>query len=187
MAPNLFGTSGVLLAEATIEDPKSLKSVQPEYQPQPQKRAAEPYPGTDKNYKWTFVWRNTLAFIYLHIAAFYGYYLMFTKANASTNIWCKYSNSSTFEPFRSNWHACFSRYFHDNGQLGGHGRLPPTLGPSLVQSQVTPEDHPHDLANHGVPEPHLRMVSRPQGAPQVHRHRRRSPQRQSRSAVFIIK
>lgn len=91
MAPNLFGSTGVLLAEATIEDPKTLKVPTPvhtEHQPQ-QKKSVEPYPGTDKNYKWTFVWRNTLAFIYLHLAAFYGYYLMFTKAHAATNITCK--------------------------------------------------------------------------------------------------
>lgn len=87
MAPNLFGSTGVLLAEATIEDPKQLKKQTPISQPQ-EKIQNEPYPGTDKNYKWTFVWRNTLAFIYLHSAACYGVYLMFTKATFWTNIDC---------------------------------------------------------------------------------------------------
>lgn len=87
MAPNLFGTTGVLLAEATIEDTKTIKKQAPINLPK-EKINNEIYPGTDKNYKWVFVWRNTLAFIYLHTAAIFGLYLIFTKAHSSTILYC---------------------------------------------------------------------------------------------------
>lgn len=35
------------------------------------------------------VWRNVLIFVYLHVAALYGFYLCFTVAKLATLVWCK--------------------------------------------------------------------------------------------------
>lgn len=74
--------TGMLLAQTEVEKPKTFGKQQPK-KVEPQE---ESFPGTDKNYKWEFVWRNTIAFIYLHITAAYGLYLMFTQAHAISNI-----------------------------------------------------------------------------------------------------
>ncbi|KAJ8721555.1 hypothetical protein PYW07_002330 [Mythimna separata] len=41
-------------------------------------RYAEPIKRKNRDYEWQVVWRNVLAFVYLHAAALYGFYLMFT-------------------------------------------------------------------------------------------------------------
>lgn len=43
-------------------------------------------------YKWKIVWRNVIAFLYLHISAVYGLYLCFTGAKLITVIYSKSFN-----------------------------------------------------------------------------------------------
>ncbi|KAJ0175634.1 hypothetical protein K1T71_008793 [Dendrolimus kikuchii] len=48
-------------------------------------RIVSPSQRKNRDYEWHIVWRNVLAFIYLHVAAAYGFYLMFTgKVNIFT-------------------------------------------------------------------------------------------------------
>lgn len=85
MAPNLFGTSGVLLAEATIERPKQI-AVVPQQTPQQTVKKA---PVEENLYQWKFAWLNISAFIYLHITMIYGFYLFFAVASWGTIIFSK--------------------------------------------------------------------------------------------------
>lgn len=39
------------------------------------------------------VWRNIILFVYLHIAALYGFYLMLTSAKIKTALWGEYFNN----------------------------------------------------------------------------------------------
>lgn len=50
------------------------KPINPKYAPLP-------------TYKWHIVWRNVIAFVYLHVFSVYGLYLVFFKAHALTNMW----------------------------------------------------------------------------------------------------
>lgn len=43
----------------------------------------------EKKYELQIVWRNVILFIYFHIAALYGVYLMFTSAKLATIIFSK--------------------------------------------------------------------------------------------------
>lgn len=86
MAPNLFGSSGVLLAEATIERPKQIAVTSQQTPPQTVQRAT---PVEEDPYKWKFAWLNILAFIYLHITMVYGFYLFFAVASWGTIIFSK--------------------------------------------------------------------------------------------------
>ncbi|XP_014252807.1 acyl-CoA Delta(11) desaturase-like isoform X1 [Cimex lectularius] len=69
MAPNLSGaTTGLFLTEAEVISKTPTTTQEP----------------TKPQYEWKIVWRNVLAFAYLHIGAFYGLYLLFTQALAQT-------------------------------------------------------------------------------------------------------
>lgn len=46
--------------------------------------ATVPNPPVKKPYKRTIVWRNVLLFVYLHLAALYGLYLMLFSAKLAT-------------------------------------------------------------------------------------------------------
>lgn len=39
--------------------------------------------------KLQLVWRNIIIFVYLHVVAAYGFYLMLTSARIYTSIYCK--------------------------------------------------------------------------------------------------
>ncbi|XP_041988696.1 acyl-CoA Delta-9 desaturase-like [Aricia agestis] len=57
------------------------------YAAQPKIHTTEYTPETKRrDYEWQIVWRNVLAFVYLHIAGVYGLYLAFTVAKAQTVI-----------------------------------------------------------------------------------------------------
>lgn len=89
MAPNLFGNSAALYLEASqqanFSQDKPASVVQ-----QPAAPAAQPKPNDDKKkYKWRIVWRNVIAFIYLHVGAVYGLYLMLSGAKLLTILWCE--------------------------------------------------------------------------------------------------
>ncbi|KAK9504993.1 hypothetical protein O3M35_009151 [Rhynocoris fuscipes] len=79
MSPNLTGpATGLFLAEAeVITTPK--QSQQPQVQPSKKLHAPK--------YTWHIVWRNVLAFVYLHVGALYGLYLLFTATKGLTVLW----------------------------------------------------------------------------------------------------
>ncbi|XP_047357293.1 acyl-CoA Delta-9 desaturase-like isoform X2 [Vespa velutina] len=85
MAPNLFGTSASLFLEASQQNLIQEKSTT--------EKTSTPKLETQKSlrskskYKWKIVWRNVIAFLYLHISALYGLYMCFTVAKLITVIY----------------------------------------------------------------------------------------------------
>ncbi|XP_068972633.1 acyl-CoA Delta-9 desaturase-like isoform X1 [Bombus flavifrons] len=85
MAPNLFGTSATLYLEASQQNIHQKKSTAEKTNNQ--ELLVEKSSNTESSYEWKIVWRNVIAFIYLHIGAIYGLYLTFTSVKFQTNIW----------------------------------------------------------------------------------------------------
>ncbi|XP_032666273.1 acyl-CoA Delta(11) desaturase-like isoform X1 [Odontomachus brunneus] len=86
MAPNLFGTSATLFLEATQQDvsqkkPSSEKSATQKLSSLQKAQSAKP------KYEWKIVWRNVIAFVYLHLGALYGLYLLIVAARLYTFLW----------------------------------------------------------------------------------------------------
>ncbi|XP_043495540.1 acyl-CoA Delta-9 desaturase-like [Polistes fuscatus] len=84
MAPNLFGTSASLFLEASQtalinENSTTEKTSSPKLD---KKKLLKSQP----KYRWNIVWRNVIAFLYLHISFLYGLYLAFTAAKLYTTI-----------------------------------------------------------------------------------------------------
>ncbi|XP_076766435.1 acyl-CoA Delta-9 desaturase [Xylocopa sonorina] len=76
MAPNLFGTSAALYLEASQQNVLQGKSTTENTASQKvlvQNSSNSKQP----KYKWKIVWRNVLAFMYMHYAAVYAIYLLF--------------------------------------------------------------------------------------------------------------
>lgn len=48
------------------------------------------------DYKWNFVWKNILSFIYIHLSGLYGVYLMLFYVKYLTLVWCTYFISSSY-------------------------------------------------------------------------------------------
>lgn len=71
MAPNSSAPTGVLLE--TDEEVPTMPHISEVKQPE--------------KYKLRLVWRNIILFAYLHIAALYGFVLMFTSARIYTSLW----------------------------------------------------------------------------------------------------
>lgn len=93
MAPNISVPTGVLHEQddeiVTPEIPKEC--VEPE------------------NRKPQLVWRNIILFAYLHVAALYGLYLMFTSARIYTSLWGKQSPKLVFTSYMLSF-ATFAVY-----------------------------------------------------------------------------
>lgn len=83
MAPNLLGNS-LYIAESTIEQLSSDKLNKTKEQQILSSNNQNETKTTIEPYRVILVWRNIIAFIYLHIAAIYGLYLCFTSAKSST-------------------------------------------------------------------------------------------------------
>ena len=74
MAPALFGSSATLLLEASQQGiPQEKQSITQS------ESCASQVKCEKQKYKWNIVWRNVIAFIYIHAAGLYGLYLVFTK------------------------------------------------------------------------------------------------------------
>ncbi|KAF5277399.1 hypothetical protein FQA39_LY06212 [Lamprigera yunnana] len=86
MASNLMGTSALFLADATTDSDNVQLDARITHHPQ-----IEPPKIITKDdrcqYKWDVVWRNVIAFLYLHIAGLYGFYLVCTVCSWKTFIW----------------------------------------------------------------------------------------------------
>ncbi|KAF3423489.1 hypothetical protein E2986_10617 [Frieseomelitta varia] len=80
MAPNMFGSSATLYLETSHQE-KSATEKASNQTLQSQKSS------TQSKYKWRIVWRNVIAFVYLHLAAVYGIYLSFTAIKLQTTMW----------------------------------------------------------------------------------------------------
>lgn len=117
MAPNLLGSTAIFLAEATTtgqEDStttlrKTATTTLPQLSTDSTTTTSYSKPSTSSSntntstpvvqrkyrpdYEWKIVWRNVIAFLYLHISSLYGLYLMFTVARGYTNLWGKCSFS----------------------------------------------------------------------------------------------
>lgn len=74
MAPNSVSVPTGVLHE---HDDEVLAKELPPQTTEPEKRKAQ------------LVWRNIILFVYLHLTALYGIYLMFTSARIYTSIWGK--------------------------------------------------------------------------------------------------
>lgn len=95
MAPNLLGN--IMLGNSA--DPVQIISKPVEYhdrtisQPQPRivkvTETRKPSQSTGPKYKWEIVWRNVIAFIYLHTFGLYGLYLLFNGCQLKTVYWGK--------------------------------------------------------------------------------------------------
>ncbi|XP_011698178.1 PREDICTED: acyl-CoA Delta(11) desaturase-like [Wasmannia auropunctata] len=85
MAPNLFGSSATLFLEASQQNVSQKKSAAEKSVTQklPIQKAQSSKP---KN-QWKIVWRNMIAFAYLHIGALYGLYILITAAQFYTFVW----------------------------------------------------------------------------------------------------
>lgn len=88
MAPNLLGNS-LYIAESSIEQIPSDKLINTKEQSILSSNNQNGTKTTIDPYRVILVWRNIIAFLYLHIAAIYGCYLCFTSAKTSTNITSK--------------------------------------------------------------------------------------------------
>lgn len=74
MAPNISVATGVLHEH----DEEVIATDVPKEVVEPEKRKPQ------------LVWRNIILFVYLHLAALYGIYLMFTSARIYTSLFGKF-------------------------------------------------------------------------------------------------
>ncbi|XP_014289670.1 acyl-CoA Delta-9 desaturase [Halyomorpha halys] len=81
MSPNLTGSAtGLFLAEAEVTTAQLTTTATANPTSRPKTEKEDPY-------AWKIVWRNVLAFVYLHVGALYGLYLAFTVASGYTVLW----------------------------------------------------------------------------------------------------
>ncbi|XP_075225347.1 acyl-CoA Delta-9 desaturase-like isoform X2 [Lycorma delicatula] len=76
MAPNVTGSpASLFLAETEVISTKTV--------PSPVSTVSVDRP----KYHWKIVWRNVIAFVYLHLGCLYGIYLLITTAKLLTFLW----------------------------------------------------------------------------------------------------
>lgn len=85
MAPNLFGSSATLFLEATQQNVSQKKPTSEKAATQ--QLSSQKAQNAKSKYQWNIVWRNVIAFVYLHLGALYGLYLLLVAAKAYTFIW----------------------------------------------------------------------------------------------------
>lgn len=103
MAPNLTSTSTILLTEPAEKKNKETSPVTAATLRSSGKKqgiiktleeaAFATLTHQDAVYQREIVWRNVFGFIYLHSAALYGVYLMFTDASIKSVIFSMYKTS----------------------------------------------------------------------------------------------
>ena len=135
MAPNLFGTSATLYLEASQQDVHQEKSSTEKANTQ--KLVVQKSSSPKPKYKWKIVWRNVIAFLYLHIGALYGFYLLFIETKFVTALWSKselritplflpngslicHHNSTSFSENSVTNRRLFSFYHETNMKCGLH-------------------------------------------------------------------
>ncbi|GAB1864920.1 Acyl-CoA Delta(11) desaturase [Camponotus japonicus] len=85
MAPNLFGNSATLFLEASQQDVTQKKNATEKTTTQ--KLPLQKIQNSKPKYQWKIVWRNVIAFLYLHISALYGLYILIVAAKGYTFLW----------------------------------------------------------------------------------------------------
>ncbi|EZA51020.1 hypothetical protein DMN91_003161 [Ooceraea biroi] len=85
MAPNLFGSSATLFLEASQQDVSQKKSAAEKTAVQ--KLSLQKTQDSKPKYQWKIVWRNVIAFVYLHVGAIYGLYTALMFAKFYTLVW----------------------------------------------------------------------------------------------------
>jgi len=85
MAPNLFGNSATLFLEASQQDVSQNKSAAEKTVTQ--NLSNQKAQSSKPKYQWKIVWRNMIAFTYLHLGALYGLYILITAAKFYTFLW----------------------------------------------------------------------------------------------------
>lgn len=85
MAPNLFGNSATLYLEASQQDVHKEKSTTESENNQ--KLLDQKSSSPEMKYEWNIVWRNVIAFLYLHLGAVYGLYQVFNGTKLYTTLW----------------------------------------------------------------------------------------------------
>ncbi|KAH0950952.1 hypothetical protein HN011_004075 [Eciton burchellii] len=86
MAPNLFGNFATLFLEASQQNVPQMKSSSEKATTQ--KLSLQKTEDSKPKYEWKIVWRNVIAFVYLHVGALYGLYIAVTAAKFYTCLWC---------------------------------------------------------------------------------------------------
>lgn len=81
--------------------------------------------------KW--VWRNIILFVYLHMAALYGGYLLLTQAKWQTIVFCKLHRDAPPSVLDFINFSLFSHFPVRCGHVGHHGRRSSSLGASCLQ------------------------------------------------------
>lgn len=149
MTPNLFGNSAALFLEASqpgVSAPAQRKQQLPPAQVQSKQLTK---PKATPKYKWRIVWRNVVAFLYLHIGALYGLYLVFAGARFYTFLFSE--SLWIVEVYKKITQHFLTFYFRRcPGNIRGcrhYRRSPQTLGPQIIQSQVAPEVNSDDWPN----------------------------------------
>lgn len=85
MAPNLFGSSATLFLEASQQDVSQKKDATEKTMTQ--KVPLQKTQNSKPKYQWKIVWRNVIAFLYLHLGALYGLYILTVAAKFYTFLW----------------------------------------------------------------------------------------------------
>lgn len=85
MAPNLFGNSATLFLEASQQDVSQKKTATEKTVTQ--KLSLQKTQNSKPKYQWKIVWRNVIAFLYLHFGALYGLYILTVAAKSYTFLW----------------------------------------------------------------------------------------------------
>ncbi|OAD57203.1 Acyl-CoA Delta(11) desaturase [Eufriesea mexicana] len=85
MAPNLFGNSATVYLEASQQNVHKEKSTTESENNQ--KLLDQQSSSPEMKYEWQIVWRNVIAFLYLHIGSLYAIYLIFNGTKLYTTLW----------------------------------------------------------------------------------------------------
>ena len=92
MSPNIFGNSATLFLEASQQNVPQDKSVADTTKPV---KVPIDKPKNASKYEWKIVWRNVIAFVYLHVGSIYALYLAYYEMKALTVFWGKFSQLYT--------------------------------------------------------------------------------------------
>lgn len=85
---NVMGTTIVTTETQSLRDPTSYIRNGTD-----QKYAINETADSSNRKFWSLiVWRNVILFLYVHLAAIYGFYLAFTKIKGITTVWGEYCN-----------------------------------------------------------------------------------------------
>lgn len=89
MVKNLHKTSALFLEDHQQDQLHEKSTTQEESSPMSNMQRLQK---SKSKYKWKIVWKNVIIFLYFHISAVYGAYLLLTVAKWYTIIFCEFFN-----------------------------------------------------------------------------------------------